>query len=255
MIAILGFIIATITSVAYYVFAQGLWVVVGLFVLTLATRFNRKMVDFGRLLEILFVFFLIAFVIFKLDAITYPYSLILILTALVALIFLEGPEWSKLYFSPGKTRTFLRQALIIALSTSVVFGAWIFFRMPPQKNPVPVNWPIDALIVAGIGFALYLAIMEEIIFRSFIFQRAKSAAGTKWAMPIQGTVYGLMHYRAGVPNGWEGVILAGLYGVGLGYLVKKSDSIYLSMLVNFLVTLVIFIELILIGKFKLSHEF
>jgi len=40
-----------------------------------------------------------------------------------------------------------------------------------------------------------------------------------------------------------------LFGLGLGYLVKKSESIYPAILVHFIVTFVIFVELTILGKF------
>ncbi|MCH8872733.1 CPBP family intramembrane metalloprotease [candidate division KSB1 bacterium] len=143
-------------------------------------------------------------------------------------------------------------ALLIAAVSSLVFGTLVFVRISTIENPIPLDWPTDALIVLGLGFAFYLAIMEETIFRSFIFERTQQAAGSTYAVPIQGAFYGLMYYKTGVPSGVGGVIFGSLFGMALGYLVKKSGSIYLSMMVNVIVTFIIFLELLFLGKYQLQ---
>lgn len=247
MTQILALLISASTGMGYFVFGKGLWVIVGLFLLTLMTRFNNKTQSFGKFVEILFIFCLISFVINEFG-IGYPNSLVIVLTALVVVIFLEGPEWSRLYFLPGNSSNYLKLSLIISATAILMFGLWIYFGIADIQNPVPLQWPLDTLIIVGIGFAFYLSIIEEIIFRSFIFERAKCAAGTNWAIAIQGTFFGFMYFRCGVPSGIEGAILGGLFGIGLGYLVKKTNSIYLSMLVHFIVTLAVFTELTILGK-------
>ena len=223
----------------------------GLFLLVLFTRFNLKTKALGRFSEILFVFCLISFIINTLG-INYPESLIIIWTFLIILIFYEGPEWSKLFFGFGETKTYFKLALLIAAVSSLVFGTLVFVRISTIENPIPLDWPTDALIVLGLGFAFYLAIMEETIFRSFIFERTQQAAGSTYAVPIQGAFYGLMYYKTGVPSGVGGVIFGSLFGMALGYLVKKSGSIYLSMMVNVIVTFIIFLELLFLGKYQLQ---
>jgi membrane protease YdiL (CAAX protease family) len=247
MTQILALLIAAGSGIGYFVFGHGLWVTVGLFLLTLMTRFNSKTQSFGKFVEILFIFSLISFAINQFG-IYYPYSLVIVLTVLLGLIFLEGPDWSHLYFSPGKSGDYFKLSLLLSVAAVLVFGLWIYFDKATIQNPVPLTWPVDTLIIMGIGFAFYLSIVEEIIFRSFIFERAKSATGTNWAIAIQATFFGFMYYRGGVPSGIEGAILGGLFGIALGYLVKKTNSIYLSMLVHFIVTLAVFTELTILGK-------
>jgi membrane protease YdiL (CAAX protease family) len=239
-------IVAAFTGIGYFILGLGLWVILGLLLLTLLTRFNRKTQAFGKFVEILFAFSLVSFLINQFG-IHYPYSLIIVLTFLVILIVFEGPQWSELYFLSGDTKNHLKLSLGISVVLGLLFVLWIYFKRSTILNPVPRNWPIDTLIILGIGFAIYMSITEEIIFRSFIFERVKAVVGANWAILIQGTFYGLMYYRVGVPSGVEGIIFGGLFGIGLGYLVKKTSSIYLSMLVHFIVTLLVFVELSIIS--------
>ncbi len=235
------------SGVLYFVSGAGPWLLLALLIITLITRFSGRTKNIGKLIEILFIFYLITFGIYNLG-IDYPYSLIFVLTVLVVLIFYEGPEWSALYFAPGKTGSYFRWSVGFILANLVMFGAAIYIRYPNLKNPVPANWPLDVVLLTGIGFAFYRAVVEETIFRSFIYQRANSAIGGLGAIATQGILYGCMLYRFGVPSGVEGFILGSFFGMGSGYLVYKSESILLSLFLQFVVTLGVFIELIVLGR-------
>ncbi len=240
--------VAGIAGLSYFVYVMGHWLLAGLFLATVATRFIPVVRDFGKFVQFLFLFCLVAFGISELG-IAYPYSLILILAGLMCVIFYEGPEWGRLYFGFGRTAQFFKTALLYATFFAALFGLAIYYSVTPAENPVPLSWPVDALFVVGIGFACYMAIVEETIFRSFILQRAEAAAGGVSAVVAQGLFYGFMYFKVGVPSGAPGAVTGALFGMALGHLVKKSDSIYLAMFVHFLVTLFVFIELTLLGKF------
>ncbi len=234
-------------GILYFILGIGPWLLLGLFALTLILRLTERFKNSGKFVEILFIFYFITYAIYSLG-IYHPYSLIIVLTALVALIFYEGPEWGQLYFIPANTAAYFKTAILLSIASLTAFAVTIYFRYPELTNPAPLQWPLDALILVGVGFAFYRALVEEIIFRSFIFQRANSAAGGAVAVVAQGVMYGLMQYRVGVPPGIEGLTLGSLYGFGLGYLVFKSESIFLAIFVQFVVTLGVFVELIILGR-------
>gem|GEM_PF-1851513 len=243
-------VLSTIAAgLVYFVFGQGYWAITGLMLLTVATRFRRKTIDLGKAFQMVLTFLILSVGINELG-ITYPYSLILILAGLVMVIFFEGPEWKDLYFGPGETGSNFRLSLFVMLALVVLSCSWNYLTFSPEHNPVPVAWPLDALLVIGVGFAAYMAIMEEIIFRSFLLQKLNTAAGEVAAVVGQGFFYGLMHYKVGAPSGIHGIVLASLSGLALGFLVKKSNSIYLAMLVHFVLTLAVFVELAILGKIE-----
>jgi membrane protease YdiL (CAAX protease family) len=244
---ILVIFIATASGILYFILGQAYLLLAGLLLVTIFTRFNLKTKNLGKFVEILFLFYLISLAIYSVG-IAYPYSLIIVLAFLVLLIFYEGPQWSELYFGFGNTKAYFKIALGVAGVSLLFFTVWIYLTYSGLHNPVPLFWPLDTLVIAGIGFAFYLAIVEEMIFRSFIFERAKSAVGAPVAIPVQGLLYGLTQFAVGIPQGIPGVILAALFGTGLGFLVEKTNSIYLAMLVRFIVTLGIFLQLTILGK-------
>jgi hypothetical protein len=213
----------------------------------LMTRFRSETSAIGKLFFMLLIFTAASLTLNEFG-IHYPYSLILVLALLVVLIFYEGPEWSKLYFGSGDTGRTFKFALLVTLIGVSIFCGWTWFRRTSVPNPIPTGWPIDALLVLGLGFAIYVGIVEEIIFRSFILQRARDAVGDGAGLLLQACFYGLLHFRAGIPGGLEGAVLGTIWGLLLGLLVRKSGSIYLSMLAQTVVTLALYTEVVILAR-------
>jgi membrane protease YdiL (CAAX protease family) len=116
------------------------------------------------------------------------------------------------------------------------------------KNPVPAEWPLDVLIVVGIGYAIFSALMEETIFRSLIVAFSRSHLSPPAAMVAQGVLFGAMHYRVGFPSNAGGAALSLIWGLLAGWLVIKADSIYPAYVMHFVVVLVLFLGLIFLQK-------
>ncbi len=235
-----------VSGLLFFVVGEPYWVLGGLLVLTALTRFRSKTAALGKFLEILLVFYLIWYALESFGAV-YPGSLIVILTLMVVLIFFEGPEWGQLFFLPGKTSEYIRPAFALALLFLAVFGVAIYLNADRFANPVPLRAPVDTLIIMGVGFAFYLPAMEEMMFRSFLLERAQTAASAPVAVLAQALLYGFMSYKVGVPPGALGGALGFIFGLALGGLVYKSQSLYPSMLCHFVVTLGMFFELAVIG--------
>ncbi len=236
-----------ISGFAYFVLGQGYWALAFLAVFTLVTRFTKDYSNLGMATQALFVFCGISIGINEVG-INYPYSLVIILTGLICLIFFEGPEWGLFRLGFGKTHLFFKLSMALAVLFSLVICGYVYWNYGNIDNPVPLEWPIDAILILGLGFALFMAIMNEMIFRSFLFQRIEAAAGSGVANLLQAMFFGFMWYKVPVTNGVPGILLGGTFGFALGYLAQKSGSIYLSMFVHFLVIFILFIELTLLGK-------
>lgn len=247
MTQFISVIITLAGGVTLFVVGQAHWAVAVFLLTTLMTRFRADTSAIGKLFFMLFVFSAGSLALNEFG-IHYPYSLILVLALLVVLIFYEGPEWGRLYFGPGDTGRNFRFALLVIALGIIAFCGWIWFRRAALPNPVPAGWPTDVLLVLGLGFAIYIGIVEEILFRSFILQRAREAVGDGAGLLLQASFYGLLHFRAGIPGNVDGAVLSAIWGLLLGLLVRKSGSIYLSMLAQTVVTLAIYIELVFLAK-------
>ncbi|MDZ7344217.1 MAG: CPBP family intramembrane metalloprotease, partial [candidate division KSB1 bacterium] len=111
-------------------------------------------------------------------------------------------------------------------------------------NPVPAAWPMDVLMVVGLGYATFSALMEETIFRSLIVAFSRTHLSAPAAMVAQSLLFGAMHYRAGFPSKAGGAILSLIWGLLAGWLVLKADSIYPAYLMHFVIVLLLFVGLI-----------
>lgn len=232
---------------AYFVFAQPLWAIAGLGILTLLGLILPSWRAATGWARVVFVFCLLMFIINELG-IAYPYSNIFVLTGLIGLFFLSGESWKGLYFGPGQTRQWTKRAFVIGLGfAAVVLMLFAFLPKNLQAlgaNPVPANWPVDVLIVVAIGYAAFSTLMEETIFRSVMMAFSRSHLSPSMAVVAQGFVFGAMHYRAGFPSNAGGAILSLIWGLLAGWLVLKSESIYPAYVMHFVVVLTFFIGLI-----------
>jgi len=228
---------------AYFIFGKTLWAVCGVGILALVGFFKQNLRKPFGLSIVLFVFLLLNFLIDQLG-IHYPYTNILVLAGLLGLFFLTELQWSGLFFLPGKSGQWMRRALTLGL----LLGAMILFaaRFVPSAmpvNPVPKEWPIDVVIVIALGYAVFSALMEETIFRSLIVAFAALHFSLPVAMVMQAIVFGLMHFRVGVPVGLPGIFLGSVWGLAAGWLVLKAESIYPAYVMHFVLVLVVFIGL------------
>jgi membrane protease YdiL (CAAX protease family) len=232
---------------AYFIFGQPLWATVGLGGLALVGFLLPSWRGETGLIRVLFVFCLLTFVINELG-ITYPYSNIFVLTGLLGLFFLSGLSWKGLYFNPGQTRQWTSRALLMGLIFAAV--VWAIFVWRPKNfpslgaNPVPAGWPVDVLMVLGVGYATFSAVVEETIFRSLVVAFARSHLSPPAAMVAQGVLFAAMHYRVGFPSSTGGAVLALIWGVLAGWLVLKADSIYPAYVMHFVIVLALFMGLI-----------
>lgn len=244
---IVAFFGPTIAVVAYFVLGQPLWATAGLGVLTLIGLVLPSWRAAMGLARVVFVFCLLMFIINELG-IAYPYSNIFVLTGVIGLFFLSGESWKGLYFGPGQTRHWTRRAFAIGLGFAAVVLA-LFALLPKSfpglgPNPVPAGWPVDVLIIVGLGYATFSALMEETIFRSVMLAFSRPALTPPVAVIAQGFIFGAMHYRAGFPSHAGGAVLALIWGLIAGWLVLKADSIYPAFVMHFVVVLTLFIGLI-----------
>jgi membrane protease YdiL (CAAX protease family) len=88
-----------------------------------------------------------------------------------------------------------------------------------------------AVILWGLAFSIVNVFVSETIFRGILWQGLEECLIT--ALPvvlIQGLLYGASHYWGAVPNGWEGAILSGIFGLFLGIIRLMSRGILMPMI-------------------------
>jgi membrane protease YdiL (CAAX protease family) len=90
---------------------------------------------------------------------------------------------------------------------------------------------LGGLVAFGMLFAVLNALMEELIFRGVLFDAAESQWGNKIAVVATAVFFGYGH-RHGYPPGAIGAVLAGVYGLCLGWLRVFSGGLGLPFLAH-----------------------
>ncbi|NUO79592.1 CPBP family intramembrane metalloprotease [candidate division KSB1 bacterium] len=238
---VLAAILPLAAAAIYFVYGQPLWALLGLGAFTLLGIFLpswRPVLGFSR---VVLLFGLFTFLINNFG-IAYPYTNIFVLTGLLGVFALTGMEWKGLFFNAGKTAQYARAALLLAVGIAALIAA-VFFAKPDLlgANPTPKAWPADVVIVMALGYAIFSALMEETIFRSLMIAFARQHMSMNVAVVAQAVVFGAMHYRVGFPTKAAGAALAFVWGLGAGWLVRKSDSVYPAYVMHFVLVLILFL--------------
>lgn len=106
-------------------------------------------------------------------------------------------------------------------------------------------WPTLGLIGLALAFAVFNAWLEETMYRGCYQQALIPAIGIGPAILIQGTLFGALHVIGGVPSGALGGVLAGLFGIAMGWLAHRSGGLRLPILAHAIADLAIMLTVIL----------
>lgn len=94
-------------------------------------------------------------------------------------------------------------------------------------------------VAAAMVFSVLNACWEEFLFKGMMWD-GLSATGLRenWVNWIQAFFFGLVHYH-GFPNGWTGVAMAGVYGLAIGWIRKRSKGMFAPVLTHIFADLTI----------------
>ena len=142
---------------------------------------------------------------------------------------------------------FGKDIVVLVIATSVVSGValYLWYRLLrpdlgihlaylPEMRP----WLFP---LAGLGFAMGNAAMEEFVFRGLIMESLDSAFGAgPMSIAVQAWLFGALHFLKGFPNGWWGLAMTVVYGVLLGVIRRRSQGMVAPWLAHVCADLVIF---------------
>ncbi len=104
--------------------------------------------------------------------------------------------------------------------------------------------PPSVLVGLALAFAGGNALLEEAVFRGVLFDRLRAWLGDGPAPHLlQATAFGLVHWH-GIPGGAAGVVLAGVWGLGLSLLRQRSGGLLAPLLAHVAADLCIFALLV-----------
>jgi uncharacterized protein len=124
--------------------------------------------------------------------------------------------------------TAIASFVIIGVSSAVLVGYHVV--VAPDVRPLAERLPFagwGSLILAGVCFSVANAVLEEIAFRGVLFDALSAEWGGPVAVAATSLIFGFGH-QAGYPPGALGAVLAGLYGVALGFLRLWSGGLLAS---------------------------
>ena len=133
-------------------------------------------------------------------------------------------------------------SVIIAVGSCSVLVAFHFLAHPDvsaYSGFLPVS-SLGGMLTAGILFSIFNAFFEEVVFRGVLFDSVESQWGVWVAAIATAFLFGYGHMR-GYPSGPTGAVLAGIYGLCLGWLRVFSGGIGLGVMAHIAADATIFI--------------
>jgi membrane protease YdiL (CAAX protease family) len=121
---------------------------------------------------------------------------------------------------------------IVVLSSCVLVLYDVVFN--PDLRSLGAALPVQALggvLMAGLVFAVLNATLEELVFRGVLLDALEAQWGPLVAVLLTAAVFGLGHL-SGYPPGPSGAVLAGLYGVLLGWLRVRTGGLLLPIMAH-----------------------
>ncbi|HEU5312591.1 MAG TPA: type II CAAX endopeptidase family protein [Candidatus Udaeobacter sp.] len=118
-------------------------------------------------------------------------------------------------------------AATVAVVSALSLLVWFKLACPDVKWQAALipSWSPGRLVLLGLGFALFNAAVEEMIWRGVIFDALERARfPTISVVLIQAVSFGVVHLH-GFPSGSVGILLASVYGAILGLLRAQTRGL------------------------------
>ena len=118
-------------------------------------------------------------------------------------------------------------AAVVAVGSAMSLLLWFKLARPDVKSLAGLipPWSLGRLALLGLGFALFNAAVEEMIWRGVIFNALEQARlPTIPVVLMQAVSFGVVHLH-GFPSGSVGIVLASVYGAILGLLRAQTRGL------------------------------
>ncbi len=185
------------------------------------------------------------------DSWLWLFKLVMIVVTFSVLVWItQGIQEIANWIQPGRldSGTWKLLGLTIGISMVALIGWKILFRPDlsvPLKMMPRIPWWLYP--VAGLGFALVNAAIEEFIFRGVLFGVLERTLGRGYvSLGLQAISFGVLHFRAGFPNGVAGLVMVTVYGVMLGLIRRQSRGMLGPWMAHVLADITIFSLLVIL---------
>lgn len=175
----------------------------------------------------------------------WPWTLLLPLAVYgAAVLSLPSLRRNMVWFRPGSLGKGVWRWMLafIVMSAAALVGWYVWLKpdLSVQFAQMPAM-PAWLLPLAGLGFALLNAAMEEVVFRGVLMGGLDGTLGRSvLSLVLQALVFGCFHYLKGFPNGVWGVLMTFAYGLMLGWLKNRSKGLLAPVITHTFADLTIF---------------
>ncbi len=154
------------------------------------------------------------------------------------------------WFRKGRIdRITLAFMFLVIAGTSAVLFLWLHLSAPDLsdlKSMLPAAGPVG-LIIMGLLFSIFNAVWEEFIFRGILWNALEKMGAAVFLINVlQAILFGILHI-GGFPRGITGALLAGFYGLIIGFFRQRSEGMAVPVIVHFFADATIFALLISIS--------
>lgn len=127
----------------------------------------------------------------------------------------------------------------IYLPIAVLIGIVIAIIEYKILNPVSLIEDIDIsnIIIMIIVMFVFVASIEEIIFRSILQTRVENMSGPKNGIILNGVLFGIMHASYGIIGE---ILFASVFGIILGYIFYKTKNLPFVVTIHGIVNVILF---------------
>jgi uncharacterized protein len=143
-------------------------------------------------------------------------------------------------------------SIVTVILSSVGLVLWFLWGQADLNRQLALipNWSFILLIAGGAIFALTNAAIEEIVYRGVLMQGLDTVFGSgKFSVLLQAIPFGLLHLN-GTPSGWLGVSMAGVYGLLLGSIKRRSQGMLAPFMTHVFADITIFSMLVILAQKK-----
>jgi uncharacterized protein len=175
----------------------------------------------------------------------WPYKLLVPLASYTAVVLVlpnlrHSIRWLRRGSPKPGDRIILLVTVVIANAALVAWYVGVAPDISLHAALIPTI-PLWLLPLAGAGFAVLNAAMEEAAFRGVVLQALDSVNGPgKSALAIQAALFASVHFAEGFPNGPWGFAMTFAYGIMLGVLRYRTQGLFAPWIAHVFADLTIF---------------
>jgi membrane protease YdiL (CAAX protease family) len=168
---------------------------------------------------------------------SWPFALLVpFFLYLVAVLMVPSLRTSLYWTRAGRLNgEILAMVIVTAMISGIALYLWNRLLKPDLSVHLSFmpDMPIWLYPLAGLGFSVGNAVLEESVFRGMFMQALDSVFGPGLvSVVVQAWLFGAIHYMHGFPNGAWGIAMTFVYGIILGVIRRRGHGMLAPMITH-----------------------